>query len=240
MAIQSGNKNVKDTINFTDEAGLKQGRWVIKESGKIIEEGHYLNNEKVGVWKAYFDNDKLKHEINYIKGEPRGEARFYYENGKLRESGNWQVDHWEGNYKYYFESGQLSYDWFYNEKGKREGDQRYFYANGEKMYEGIWKNGKTEGALKVYDDSGNLVQERIFNDGKFEGVEKPVTKSPSQRFNGTGFHTVLNLSGQVHEKGFFQKGNLIDGEKYNYNSDGNLISITMYKGGKVVGTQKKQ
>ena len=231
-------QSTKDIVNYTDDAGMKQGLWVITKNGHKLEEGMYVNNIKTGNWRAYYDNQHLKHEINYTKGEARGTAHFYYENGKLRESGNWQIDHWEGSYKYYFESGQLSYDWFYNESGHRQGDQHYYHTNGKKMYEGHWKDGKTEGALLVYNDSGELIEEKIFNNGQItKTIKTPSSehKKSNSKFSGTGFHTITNLSGNIDEKGYFMNGNLLNGEKHNYDKSGKLISITRMKNGKIEG-----
>ena len=226
-----------ENTNRTDETGLKQGYWIVKDNESVIEEGNYLNDKKNGLWKSYFTNGNLKSEITYEQGVAKGNANHYYKDGTLRESGNWQVDHWEGGYKYYYESGQLSYDWFYNENGKRQGEQRYFHANGKKMYEGNWQDGKTEGVLKVYNESGLLVQEKVYNNGKFAEIKEHTNNQHTAsniKFSGTGFHTVTNLAGQVEEKGFYVKGKLFDGEKRNYDQDGNLVSVINYKNGVVV------
>ncbi len=219
--------NQNDTINQTDKNGLKQGIWII-----------------------YYNNGEKKSEINYENGVPKGKAIFYYPNGNIRESGNWQVDHWVGDYKYYYESGQLSYDWEYNEKGKREGEQKYFHKNGENKYAGIWINGKTEGVLKVYSEDGVLIQEKVYASGKLNATrdqqqiiaakDKSSTKSGTvnrEKFHGTGNHTIISMTGKVETKGYFVNGELIDGEKFNYNDDGKLISITIYKNGEVSGTK---
>ncbi|GAF02862.1 toxin-antitoxin system YwqK family antitoxin [Saccharicrinis fermentans] len=227
----------KEYLNKIDEAGMKQGYWEIKKDDRVVEEGNYVNNKKHGIWKAYYENRKLKHEITFVNGEAQGPAHFYYENGKLRESGNWQKDHWEGSYQYYYESGTISYDWFYNDNGKRQGEQRYFHANGQVMYQGQWENGNTEGALKVYDENGQLIQEKFYNNGTLSQIERPTTHKPrhsTAKFTETGFHTIINMDGQIDKKGFFVKGKLYNGEKHHYDKEGHLTSITHYKNGEVV------
>lgn len=231
MGQRDGNDNNK--MNHVDSSGMKQGHWLIRKNGSLVEEGEYVNNVKERVWKAYYPNDTLKSEITFAGGKAKGDAKFYYEDGKLRECGNWQVDHWEGSYKYYYQSGELSYDWFYNDDGKREGKQTYFYANGKTMYQGQWDNGKTEGALMVYNDKGILVQEKMFANGQFAEIKEPAEnpKSASAKFMGTGSHTIYNLNGQIEEKGFFVKGTLFDGQKFFYNEEGEQISTIAYKNG---------
>ncbi len=240
-----GNPQLDDSaklaVNHTDDSGLKQGLWIVYKDNQMVEKGNYLNDLKEGVWTSYFEDEVIKSEITYLAGEAKGLAKFYYKSGKLREEGNWQIDHWEGSYKYYLESGQLSYDWFYNNKGKREGEQIYYHANGKKMYEGLWKDGKTEGTLKVYDEGGYLIQEKTFNDGriaKVENIDQNKSINTTAKFIGTGYHSIVNLSGQTEEKGFFVKGKLFDGEKYSYNENSDLTKTTSYKQGKIVGVQE--
>src|SRR5687767_2250872 len=125
-----------DSINAMDNNGLKQGRWVINNKNhKLancpdaakVEEGEYKDNKKVGTWKAYYCNGKVKNELIYVNGRPSGFARFYYENGVLEEEGMWENNRWVGQYKRYHENGQLSQEFKYNASGTREGTQKYYY-----------------------------------------------------------------------------------------------------------------
>ena len=45
--------------------------------------------------------------------------------------------------------------------------------------------------------------------------------------------------GKIAAKGFFVKGTLFNGERFNYNESDNLISITYYKNGKLTETKLK-
>ncbi len=235
-----------DTINQTDQAGLKQGPWIIHKnnSNNITEKGLYKNNKKNGVWITYYSNGNIKSKITYSYNQPIGECSFYYKNGKLREHGNWKGDHWTGAYKFYYENGQLSYDWNYDSSGKRTGEQIYYHSNGTKMYEGNWNKGKTEGNLKVYNEKGILVEEKIYAEGKLTKsvVKQTETESsygeyeiPRLKFNGTGEHTVLNDDGTIDVKGYFVNGYLYNGDKFNYDKNGNLLYITSFKNGEKAG-----
>lgn len=143
---------VKETLNFTDSIGQKQGLWKIDNTivqnpeyseNAVVEEGRFVNNKKEGLWIAYFSNGKKKSEIVYKNNIPNGRVKFYYPNGNVLEEGTWINSRWEGKYKYYYENGQISYDWnFLN--GRREGVQKYFSETGELKYSGIWKNGLEE------------------------------------------------------------------------------------------------
>ncbi|MDR2927522.1 MAG: hypothetical protein LBV41_04890 [Cytophagaceae bacterium] len=237
------NSNAQNAVNQTDKQGQKTGAWIhfAKDGKTKEEEGSYLNNKKTGVWKGYFADGKLKHEITYVDGVARGHAKMYYADGTLREEGNWNESCWVGDYNYYFSNGQRAYEWHYNNSGKREGEQKYYYENGNIKYRGQWANGQVKTGVEVYDSSGKLVQNRVYKNGGYaetlEGDDLPK-KQPSYKsyseFQGTGYHTVYRLDLQVDEKGYYEDGKLINGEKYIYDEDGKARQVRIYENGKVV------
>lgn len=116
----------KDTINFTDANGKKQGKWILfghNKPGKChqpnqkIEEGRYKDNKRVGVWKEYHCNNNLKSSITYVNGHPEGPTAMYYDNGTVKEEGTWKQNRWVGAYKAIDESGNIT-DIVFDEKGK--------------------------------------------------------------------------------------------------------------------------
>lgn len=163
----------KDTINRTDSAGVKQGKWMFFNKDNknpdypenaLLEELTYKNGLREGVRKLYFSNGKLKSEVNYLNNRPAGMARFYYPNGTIAEEGNWVYGGWEGNYKNYYETGPLSQDLSYS-YGKKEGVQKQYHSNGQLKSEGVWKDGVPDGAVKEYNEDGALVSETVYNKG---------------------------------------------------------------------------
>jgi hypothetical protein len=89
------NEQGLDTINFFDQAGQKQGHWIIFEdtqkhtsytrsapakSGEktpqsitspirtILEEGFYENDIRVGYWKKYNENGNVTDSVFYKEG----------------------------------------------------------------------------------------------------------------------------------------------------------------------------
>lgn len=69
-----------DTINFTDNNGLKQGRWIVFYNATsksdslnqklISEDGIYKDNKKHGLWKYYNLDGSLKNSIEYKDDAP--------------------------------------------------------------------------------------------------------------------------------------------------------------------------
>ena len=149
----------KDTTNFTDQNGKKQGKWIIynKDLHKVcfkddqkVEEGKFLDSKKTGAWKEYYCNTNVKSVITYDNNRPNGYAKMYHENGKIKEEGLWKNNRWVGDYKLYYDNGQVQHEFVFNSSGKREGAQKYFYDNGQLAIEGNFANGKEAGLIKEY------------------------------------------------------------------------------------------
>ena len=95
------NPNTKDTINFIDQLGKKQGKWVLFGKNKPntcyaptqkAEEGAYKENRKTGLWMEYFCNGNTKNKVSFVNGRPDGYAIIFHENGKVEEEGQWKID----------------------------------------------------------------------------------------------------------------------------------------------------
>lgn len=248
-----------ETINVTDAANKKQGKWVLfDKAGKKTEEGNYLNNRKDGIWKGYYPSGKLKHKITYAGNRPNGPATFYYEDGTISEQGIWKINKWVGEYKYYHENGNLAYDWKYNKSGKRTGEQKYYYDDGSLMIKGDWTDGKKEGTLKEFHRDGSVKSEMQFVEGKinvssikeYAISEKPSTKVVAPKtqtvkrkttkkkgsigiFDGTGFYKTYNEYKKVDREGDFVNGKLVNGKRYFYDDTGTLLKVIVYKKGKI-------
>jgi antitoxin component YwqK of YwqJK toxin-antitoxin module len=221
-----------------------------------VEEGDYVDSKKNGTWTTYYNNDRIKHELTFQNNRPNGYATFYYKNGEKSEEGVWKNNRWVGDYKYYFESGQIAYDWKYNSSGKREGVQTYYHENGQVMIEGEWNGGKESGMLKEYYANGDVKYEKHFADGvikedltkKFTRVNpeyvansqpdpiqevKPKDPVKAGVFDGNGNHTLKDRNGRTLRKGEFKDGFLVNGEVFQYDSNGQKLKTTVYKGGKI-------
>ncbi len=227
-----------------------------------VEEGIYVDGKKTGIWKEYYPNTNLKSRITYENGRPNGYAVMYHENGKVKEEGLWQMARWVGDYKLYYDNGQVQQEFKFTPGGKREGPQKYYYESGQLMIEGNWAAGKESGIVKEYYENGDVREEKNFNDGVFDAAtsksyepKQPiVVKTPEEKqvsppvipqktekdnmgkpFNGEGVWKLFNMNKQVSKDGTFHDFKLMDGKNYIYNSDGILVRIAIYKGGRYAG-----
>jgi len=246
-----------DTLNKIDENQMKQGYWVVFFEGtdKILEEGAYQNDKRTGVWKQHLENGTISSEITYIDDEPNGYAKIYYPNGGIAEEGNWKNDTWIGNYIAYYKNGNINYKWNFSEEGKRIGKQEYFHENGQKMISGNWENGQESGIIKRFNDKGELIEKKTFEDGKCKPeltvTYKPIPKAPLAKeavkdtikkeskpkdleyFTDSGEQRLYDKNRRVKQEGYFERGQLIKGKKYYYNSEGDTIRIDIYNKGKL-------
>jgi len=84
-----------DTINATNNAGQKVGKWVI-EVGEIrgepgfVEEGVYKKGEKHGYWRKYSTLGDLLSVENYIYGGKAGLQQYFTFLGELEHEENWK------------------------------------------------------------------------------------------------------------------------------------------------------
>lgn len=84
-----------DTINATNNAGQKVGKWVI-EMGELrgepgyVEEGVYKKGEKHGYWRKYTSMGDLLSVENYIYGGKAGLQQYFTFLGELEHEENWK------------------------------------------------------------------------------------------------------------------------------------------------------
>ncbi len=161
--------------NFIDEAGLRQGYWVITgamvnepafDSTDIVEEGKYVDDLKNGVWKKYYPSGILRSEISFEQNKPIGSYTLYYENGIVEEQGNWQRNKNTGSFIRNYVNGNPHQRFEFVDSGKRDGQQLYYHENGELALDVTLSNGKEVGVMKRYNESGDLSEEKIFEKGE--------------------------------------------------------------------------
>jgi len=237
-----------DTINQVDKHTRKQGLWIYfydDTNTKIRMKGQFSDNKRIGLWIRYFENGNRKNEITYKNGKPIGPARFYYENGHIREEGEWLIKHWIGEYRYYHDNGNLSYEFYYDAEGKRTGEQNYYYETGDLMITGHWEKGKEKGVVTEYYKDGTVKNEKVFNEGKyqkeqskaFEQGEKPggeFVQKKSKKLIFTGNYRKTSPEGYLLQRGYFEKGELVNGKWHFYDVNGKKYMTKILENSKVI------
>ena len=231
-----------------------------------IEEGPYQTSRKLGLWKKYYPNEdnSLQSEITYTRGRPNGPYVVYYANGTIEEKGVWMRNKNIKSFERNYEDGKPQQRFKFTEDGKRNGEQEYFHPNGKLAVKVNMVDGKESGLMERYWPSGELKMRANFVNGELdessikyfeptEPVAAPVIKpNPpklpkvlyTDNWDPNGSNILYNANKQMLQSGKFESGRLSTGKVYNYDADGLLIDIDVYKegvwSGKAVTTDDKK
>lgn len=159
-----------DTINIVDKDSLKQGVWREFFNGeKLKTETVYKNNKKQGLEIQWHQSGCVKQETFYNNGQLDGPITFYSKNCKKERIETYR-------------------------NGVREGLEIEYYANGRIKSEGNFKKGNLDGVYKVYNKNGEFSFESRSTTGPVDftadtedttrnAVFKVMTRNPKWRKN---------------------------------------------------------
>jgi hypothetical protein len=115
----------RDTVNYSDETGRMQGRWVaLNEQGKIVEENFYRDDKRDSMLLyTYHDNYLFKKEVFISDSIDYSEIEFY-PSGKVRQNCVTTMRYVRPTVAVDERSGRRSFGiqvqtcWIYSEEGK--------------------------------------------------------------------------------------------------------------------------
>jgi antitoxin component YwqK of YwqJK toxin-antitoxin module len=110
-----------------------------QENFKVQEEGSFINNQRDGLTKWYYNEGTVSIQYIYKNGQLEGKMKTFYRNGNINS---------EGTYK----------------NNELEGDYFEYYENGKPKNVGKYLKGKKEGVWKEYDETGKTKQVKYKND----------------------------------------------------------------------------
>jgi hypothetical protein len=152
-------------------------------------------------------------------------------------------------------NGKLELDVNYNDEGKEDGTVKYYYPNGQEEFVYEANNGVPKGKAIRYYENGD-VKEVIYyaSDGSVEKSEQKEMVSPSVKvvdpgaskemapkissprtkgatFKPNAYNKVYNQNDEIWQDGDFRNGRLWSGKVYEYDSDGILLKVKVFKNG---------
>lgn len=227
----------------------------IPSDGKI-EEGTFVDDRKEGFWiKFYQDGVTPKVKGFYVNNRPQGDFIKYHSNGKTKERGNFYKNQYTDSLKRYFDTGVLQYEGIYNENGKESGKIKHYYSNGQLEFEYNADNGNPVGSATRYYENGDIKEKIIYDaTGNVEkseqldikrAIEKPipivtskdsapkigVPKTKGIPFASNGYNKTYNANDEIWQDGIFKNSQLWDGKVYEYDKDGILLKVKVFKNG---------
>jgi antitoxin component YwqK of YwqJK toxin-antitoxin module len=224
-------------------------------NGKI-EEGSFKDDRKEGIWIKYHNDGvtpKLKGE--YVNNRPQGQYVKIHPNGTVKEKGTFEKNQYKDSLLRYHENGKLQYESDYNENGKEQGTVKYYYPNGQLEFEYSAQDGKPVGKATRYYENGDIKEIIDYAvDGSVEKSEQremvnPVVKienssAPKEsapkitnprtkgvKFQPNGYNKVFNENDEIWLDGTFKNGQLWEGKVYDYDKDGILLKVKVFKNG---------
>ncbi len=245
-------KGKKDgTAKFYNEQGniktivrYENGREIDRDD---VNKTH--NGKKIGVWKEFYPNGKIKNESYYSKGKLHGLYKEYDLQGKLKLTYRYQEGVLVDTVVEIAKEINIVEE-FYNKKDE----------NGEpiKKKSGGFVDGKPIGvhrtydslgrvnSSKLYDKEGNLIGKGIVNiEGDRIGDWTFYYKSGNKKSEGmykknrrVGFWKYYFESGKLEQQGNFRKGRP-NGKWEWYYQNGSLMREEYYRRGKENGTIKE-
>jgi antitoxin component YwqK of YwqJK toxin-antitoxin module len=238
--------------------GIDRPNLGFPKDGKV-EEGHFVKGRKEGVWIKYHKDGKtISLKGNYTNNRPEGDYKRYFKNGKLKESGSFAKDQYKGILTRFHSNGKIAYQGTYNNSGMETGTVKYFHENGNIALEYNITNNLLESKVTRYYEDGSIKERfnvsqngKIENSQKFERKEKPKAaeeekiqteaivyppkvKNPNTkglRFVPNGYNTIYNQNDEIWIDGEFKNGQLWDGKVRDYDKDGILNKIRVFKNG---------
>lgn len=221
-----------------------------------VEEGYYVNGRKEGTWTKYFPDGGVQLKGTYNNNRPQGSYTRYYPNGQIAEQGDFQANGYKGLLLRYHENGQVAYRANFNNQGQETGKVSYYHPNGKLALSYNVKNGQVQGQVARYNTNGQLQNSFVVGpEGKIGALQKaqaptvvvvpkPTTtsniypprltnpKTKGLRFVPYGYNKVYNDNDEIWMDGEFKNGQLYDGKVYDYDLDGILQKVRIYKLGK--------
>ncbi|RTL60329.1 MAG: hypothetical protein EKK37_05690 [Sphingobacteriales bacterium] len=230
-------------------------------NGKKYVELNYINGEKDGYYKSYYQHDQLKSEGWYKEGKAQGKWIYYDELGNITSVLNYLNDDTHGyRYDYYpgnkpdleqrIYKGTLEELTQYDSTGKAfnhiffpkaSGNYILLYPDGKKYAESKIVNDNFDGAFTYFYPDGSIKSVQFYKKGMEDSIYraynyggKPATEGQFKAGKKTGTWKYYNTRGMLVLSEQYINGEL-NGEKISYEYDGRKYHVTMYKDDKKEG-----
>jgi antitoxin component YwqK of YwqJK toxin-antitoxin module len=192
-------------INQTDENGMKQGYWIMKNKNITVYEGYFKDGHPVGEFKRYNTDNSLRSLLVYSEDGKEADATFYHPNGLIASKGKYVNQLKEGVWKFFSMNaeGNLIAEEEYS-KNLRNGLSIMYYPDQIVAERLIYTNGIKHGEWTQYYPNGALLLKTRYSGGMLNG-----------NFEVWFENGKIKLTGEY-------RNNLKEGHWLVYNNDGTL------------------
>lgn len=134
------------------------------ERGVLIAQGKYIGQKKTGEWN-YFVGSKVVATETYLNGQKNGVCKRFYQTGELFEESNWKNDKLDGIYRSYFQDGKMNLECNY-QNGLRNGKFKTVFPNGSLELDAVFTNDVRDKDWKYFDETGKHCYTLKYNLGE--------------------------------------------------------------------------
>ena len=161
------------SVNQMDADGKRHGVWKkYYNNDRVRYVGKFDHGKEVGVFKFYSASNSDFPVIvkDYNNDNDLANVSFYTPTGALESKGKMKGKKREGKWLFYHPDGKsvMSEENYVN--GKLEGVYQTFYASGEPTEVTYYKNGLLDGNYKKYAIKGFLYQDFNYSKGQLNGM----------------------------------------------------------------------
>jgi uncharacterized protein len=245
------NGSIKSKVNFKN--GREEGQEIeYSPEGDITalieyKRGYVINTENInrkreglkhGVWKTFWDNEKVKTEENYFYGKKDGYFKEYDRDGNLKT-----IQKYENDYPVEDAPELASYE-----------VRTDYYRNGKVRIVQSYKDNVPQGIRREYSPEGEIVKSYIFRNGIIAGdgivdekglkqgawkefYESGEKESEGGYLNGkkSGKWQFYFRNGKTEQSGAYNSNGKPDGKWKWYYESGNLRKEDNFSEGKLNG-----
>lgn len=155
--------------NQIDSKGQKMGRWrAYHENGKLRYTGQFEEDQPYDEFRYYFTTGDLQSVLTF-ENSSTAKARLFYQNGDLMAEGTYKNQKREGKWTSYGDQNIKVEEGEYI-NGMKEGSWKTFFPNGKIASETNYINNLKEAEFKRYYDNGALKQDGIYENDKLNGL----------------------------------------------------------------------
>ena len=222
------------------------------------EEGLFKNDRKEGLWVVYHKDGKTpKLKAIYVNNRPYGAYEKFYSNGKKKEQGSIINNSNLDSIVKFHPNGKIKYAALINIEGNENGEVKYYYSNGNLEFEYSTINGSPNGGATLYFEDGTVKKRMeytsaneisIIEEVKAKEIKPKTVTSPSNdkllppkiksprtkgaKFLPNGRNKCYNKNGEIWQDGLFKNGRLWEGRVFQYDSEGIVTKVKIYKEGR--------
>lgn len=201
------------------------------QNDKIRFDGFYKNDLRDGLGKAYFADGGVWYEGSWKSGQKHGEGVLYYPCSTLRYKGGFDSGFYSGKGELYHQTGQQNYIGELSEDNFH-GEGIKYWKNGNKRYEGTYHKNMYHGYGTLYWKNGKISYQGNWNFHKKNKYGVLYDEKGLLQYKGNWKNDIKHGYGETYRKIFadFHRRNITD--NYRGNED---TYVCEYKGFYVKG-----